>query len=38
MTSKKEDITYKVVNEQLKSETLVYGLKLDDNTYAFLNT
>lgn len=36
--SNKEDITYKVINEQLNSETLVYGLKLDDNTYAFLNT
>lgn len=36
--SNKDDITYKVVNEQLNSETLVYGLKLDNDTYAFLNT
>lgn len=38
MTSNKNDITYKVVNEQLNSETLVYGIKLDNNIYAFLNT
>ncbi len=38
MESNETDITYKIVNEQLKSETLVYGLKLDDDLYAFLNT
>lgn len=38
MQSGNKDITYKVVNEQLKSETLVYGIKLDTNIYAFLNT
>lgn len=38
MESDKNDITYKIINEQLKSETLVYGIKLDNNIYAFLNT
>ncbi len=38
MLSNSNNITYKVVNDILKSETLVYGLKLDDNYYAFLNT
>lgn len=38
MLSDLKDITYNITNEQLKSETLVYGLKLDDNMYAFLNT
>jgi len=38
MTSNKKNVTYKITNEQLKSETLVYGIKLDDNIYAFLNT
>lgn len=38
MESNKNDITYKIINEQLKSETLVYGIKLDNNIYAFLNT
>jgi len=38
MLSNKKDITYNVINEQLKSETLIYGIKLDDNMYAFLNT
>lgn len=38
MSSNEKSITYKITNEQLKSETLVYGIKLDDNIYAFLNT
>ncbi len=38
MTGNENNITYKIVNSALKSETLVYGLKLDDNVFAFLNT
>ena len=38
MESDQTDITFKIINEQLKSETLVYGLELDNNLYAFLNT
>ena len=38
MTGNENSITYKIVNSALKSETLVYGLKLDDNVFAFLNT
>ena len=38
MLSNKNDITYNITNEQLKSETLVYGIKLEENMYAFLNT
>jgi len=38
MLSNEQDITYNIINEQLKSETLVYGIKLDNNMYAFLNT
>lgn len=38
MNSNKKNITYKVTNEQLESQTLVYGIKLDNTTYAFLNT
>lgn len=38
MKSNEEKINFNIINEQLKSETLVYGLKLDDNMYAFLNT
>lgn len=36
--SNKTNIKYKIINDNLKSETLVYGLKLDDNYYVFLNT
>lgn len=38
MNSNEKDITYKITNEQLNSETLVYGIKLDTDIYAFLNT
>ncbi len=38
INSGKNSITYKIVNNIFNSETLVYGLKLDSNHFAFLNT
>lgn len=38
MLSDKDSITYKVVNPKFDNKTLVYGVKINDGTYAFIST
>lgn len=38
MKSGKSSITYKIINPKFKNKTLIYGLKIDDNNYAFIST
>ena len=33
-----QKMTYKIINPNNKNKTIVYGMKLDDNLYAFVNT
>ena len=37
MKSNDTSIMYKIVNPKFKNKTLIYGLKLDDDAYAFIN-
>ena len=37
ISSNKNHKTYKVVNQKYGNETLIYALKLDDTTYAFIS-
>lgn len=38
MLSKKDSITYKVINPKFKNKTLVYGTKVDDGVFVFIST
>ena len=38
MKSNDYDVTYKVINPKFMNKTLIYGFKLDDNSYAFIST
>ena len=38
MKSNDSSITYKIVNPKFKNKTLIYGFKLGDDSYAFINT
>ncbi len=33
-----QKMTYKIINPNFKNKTIVYGMKLDNNLYAFVNT
>lgn len=38
MLSGKDSITYKVINPKFDNKTLVYGVKINNGTYAFIST
>jgi len=38
MLSDKKSITYKVIHPNFKNKTLIYGVKIEDGTYAFIST
>lgn len=38
MLSDKKSITYKVIHPNFKNKTLIYGIKIEDGTYAFIST
>lgn len=38
MKSNSSSITYKIVNPKFKNKTLIYGFKLSDDSYAFINS
>lgn len=38
MVSGKKYITYKVIHPNFKNKTLIYGVKIQDGTYAFIST
>ena len=38
MLSDKNSMTYRVINPSFKNKTLIYGLKINDGTYAFIST
>ena len=37
MKSGENSVTYKVINPKFKNKTLIYGFKLDDDAYVFIN-
>lgn len=38
MLSGKKSIVYRIVNPKFENKTLIYGVKIDDNEYAFIST
>ena len=38
MSSENNSVTYRVINPRFKNKALIYGLKIDENTYAFIST
>ena len=38
MSSGNNSVTYRVINPRFKNKALIYGLKIDENTYAFIST
>jgi len=38
MLSDKKNITYKVINPDFKNKTLIYGIRIDKETFAFIST
>ena len=38
MLSGKNSVTYKIIHPNFKNKTLIYGLKINDGTYAFIST
>lgn len=38
MLSEKKSITYRVIHPNFKNKTLIYGVKIEDGTYAFIST
>lgn len=38
MLSGEDSITYRIINPNFKNKTLIYGIKIEDGTYAFIST
>ena len=38
MLSGEKSVTYKIINPNFKNKTLIYGVKIEDGTYAFIST